>query len=682
MMRIERVFSFLRPWPALLAMALAWPTLVWAQDDVDDLIGLSFEDLLSLDVTSVAKKRQDLADAAAAVTVISQEDIRRAGVTTLPELFRMVPGMEVARLDGNTYAVTARGFNSRFADKLLVMIDGRAVYISALSGVQWEQQLVPVEDIARIEIVRGPGATLWGANAVNGVVNIISKHAIDSQGAAASAKLASDGERRVFLRYGAALSPATRFRAYATGEEADALDDAQGRAINDGRRAGQVGFRLDHEPNRVHALTLQGDYQKGSLETTFDFGQLTPPFVTRQTLDARFSGANVLGRWSRSGGSGDQLTVQFFYDHFRRFDLGVRGEQNSIDIDIGYRFRPAARHEVIVGGGYRQTHDHIASVLAFAVFDPPSFHADWFGAFVQDDITLLDERLRLSLGSKFEHNAFTGFQAQPGARLMLKPSAQTTLWAGVSRALRTPSRLEQDTRIAIAVEPPFSPRNPSPLPVRAIIQGNGDMRAEKLMAYELGSRIAFGAAAGLDIAAYYHRYRDLSSRALGPAGLVGTPLPQFAIQQIDTGNDARGRAYGVEAALEARLAPWWRVKAALSQMDLDLRPQADAPALVSLAEAERLSPHRQWSLRSWLDLPRDVELDGWLRRVGRVADGRVPAYWDLDVRVGWRPVERVELALAGDNLAARRRVEFVQSIYPVPLGYVARQFSLRLTAWY
>ncbi|MEM9899104.1 MAG: TonB-dependent receptor plug domain-containing protein, partial [Pseudomonadota bacterium] len=424
------------------SFVLLFSSAAYAQDLTD----MSFEDLLASDITSVAKRPQKAEEAAAAVAVLSQDDIRKTGATTLPELLRFVPGVEVAEIDANNAAVGARGFNWRFSNKLLVLIDGRSVYQSVLSGVLWDEQLVPVEDIDRIEVIRGPGATLYGANAVNGVINVVTKHAADTLGGLVTtqAGVTTTTEQftgRFFGRQGMRLGDRGAMRLYVTGRDTPSLIDLDEQPINDGGRGIQTGFRLDWEPNAQDAFTLQGDYRTVDFDVSLLFTLPVGPdgvqtFETRDENEA----VNLIGRWSRSFDTDSKLTVQAFYDSGSRTEFGADFNYETVDLDISHYFSWGDQFETLWGIGYRSIEDEVRGSDLFA-FQEPRLRTDLFSGFVQQDVNLVGDRLRVSLGSKFEHNDFTGFEVQPSVRAIWLGS-DWSVWGAVSRAVRTPSRFE------------------------------------------------------------------------------------------------------------------------------------------------------------------------------------------------------------------------------------------------
>ncbi len=611
---------------------LAAPIAVRAQD----LTALSLEDLLTSEVTSVAKRPQTVDTAPAAVFVITKEDIRRSGATTIPEVLRMAPGLEVASLAGDAMAVSVRGFNGRFANKLMVLVDGRAIYLSTISGVLWGQQLAPLEDIERIEVVRGPGASLWGANAVNGVINIVTRHAIDSLGTRASVTVDSEGQSVTSLQLGAPLGRGA-VRLYLTRR-----DLGHGGSQTQGA---QGGFRYDQDVFQSAALTLQGDVQKGRWREANSYEILPPDYGT-------FSGGNLLARLA--GEEGDHgFALQGYWDHLRRSDL-LTISRDQVDLDFSHHQALGASHQLVWGGDVRVTWDDVISSPLLSV-TPPSRTDHWYGAFVQDEIAAFDDRLRVTLGVKVEHNGYTGTEVQPTARAWLRVPGGS-VWTSYSRATRTPARFEADG----GPTPPPGVDLP-PLPKHAL-------DAETVKAYELGWRTSLPGGAKLDLTAFSNHYSSLIGwRILMEQG--GPPTrPENVASATNT---------GVEAALEAKPTPRWTLKAAASWQHLrGAQPDQSTVLLYDLTA----SPDYQLSLRSWLDLSANLELDAWVRRVGAPGSGPTPAYDDLDINLSWRASDHLQVQLVGQNLLKPRRVELNASLFGSRPASVARTVGLKL-AW-
>jgi iron complex outermembrane recepter protein len=615
-----------------------------------ELQNLSLEQLLEVSVFSASRKNQTLSDVTSAVFVINQEDIRHSGATTIPDLLRMVPGVQVASVDGNTWAISIRGFNGTFANKLLVMIDGRSIYTPLYGGVFWDVQDTLLEDIERIEVIRGPGSTMWGANAVNGVINIITKHAQDTTGALVTGLVGSRERGTLGARYGASLGEDTNYRLYLKHfERGDTA--ATPVPAGDAMQLTRGGFRVDSVPAENLNLTLQGDLYSGTAHKTFTFPTLSPPFNPTVPRLADLFGAHILARLDRLQSESSKYSLQLYYDRTSRDTTAVREVRDTVDLDLQHNLRLGRTHELTWGAGYRFLHDDIPGTdKNFFLLTPQSRSDSVVNLFLMDEIVLVPKTLRFSIGSKLEHNDFTGWEVQPSARLLWTPDTRYSLWSAVTRSVRTPSRGEQDARKGFSTIPP----HPGvPLPTVIVALGNRQLNPESLLAYELGFRADLSTALSLDVASFYNRYRDL----VGPSR--GTPFPEGGTQitvPVQVINLNRYDSSGAEVSLRWQPYDWWTLKGGYSY----LRFFGDG---VSDSLAIRATPAHQATLRSLFALSRDVDLDLWARYVGAnrypllSGTARIPAYATLDLRLAWRPLAGVELSLAGQNLLEGRHLE-------------------------
>jgi len=660
-------------WMAVAAtLLLATPTRVVAADL--DLTEMSLTELLDVEVTSVAKKPQTLSQTAAAVYVVTQEEIRRSGATTLADLLRLVPGVNVAQIDANKWAVSARGFNGRFSNKLLVLIDGRSIYTPLFSGVFWDIQDTMLDDIDRIEVIRGPGATVWGANAVNGVINIITKTAAETQGGLVSAGAGNEERGFAAVRYGGAL-PAARghYRVYAKSFDRDGGVDAAGHDTADDWRAVRAGFRVDWTATGPDTVTLQGDLYDGASGETVAEPLADPLRVQVVNGDEEVSGGNLLLRWTRMDGDLPALTAQLYYDRAARTTRLFDVVRDTVDLDLQQR-TTTGRHDLIWGVGYRHTRDDTSETLAIALL-PTSRKYDLWSAFLQDEIALAED-LHLTLGTKVEHNAFSGWEVQPGARLLWAATPSQTVWASVARAVRTPSRADADNH-ATTVENVGDPRNPFPVPEVITYAGSSDFDSEAVVAYEMGYRAHAGSRAAIDIAAFYNDYDHLRSLNGGvatcePAGTYprcGPPISDRAVIPIRFANDLHGESHGVELSGEWQVVDTWRLSATYTYLEIFLH--ADDAAVVTEDEENR-SPHNQMTLHSAHTLPHATDLDLWLRYVDDVTDFDIPDYLTLDARLAWRPAPAWELSLVGRNLLDDRHPELFSELRDIHAAEVER----------
>lgn len=582
---------------------------------------LSLEELLDMEVTSVSRRPEKLSSAAASIQVITADDIRRSGVRSVPEALRLAPNLEVAQINARDWAISARGFSARTANKLLVLIDGRTVYTPLFAGVFWEVQDVLLEDIDRIEVISGPGATLWGANAVNGVINVVTKSARDTQGTLLSLGAGTELENFGRVRYGGSRGEDTHFRFYAKGFNRDSSELAAGANARDEWRMAQAGFRADWSASAQEQLTVQGDLYEGEL------GQLALD-------DIGLSGGNLLGRWSRQIAEGSELQVQMYYDYtYRRMPGSIGETLHTYDADLQHRWQAFNGHHIVCGLGYRLIDDTIRNAPTIA-FLPAEVSRHWFTGFIQDEMPILDGKLYLTVGSKVEHNDYTGFEFQPSARLAWPIHDNHTLWSAVSRAVRTPSRIDQD--IFTPANPPFA------------IAGGAGFESETLLSYEVGYRVQAQRRFSVSVATFYNDYDDLRSleQTNPPA-----PFP------VRIGNGLEGESYGVESTADWSINSGWQVRAGYTGLRINLRPKAGSTD-VSRGSNESHDPEEFWSVRSMHDFGNRWEFDLVYRHVSRIANQNVPAYGDLNARLAWHPTQHLEATLMGQHLLHRRHGEF------------------------
>lgn len=654
------------------------------QDDqaASELLDVPLEDLLTLESTSVAKKRQRVSDSAAAVYVITQEEIRRSAAATIPELLRGAPGVEVAHTENGGYAVSIRGFNSRLANSILVMVDGRSQFVSTLSNVFWDQLMIPMADIERIEVVRGPGAALWGANTSNGVINIITKHSADTGGTHVDLR-AGDRQQEFSLTHGGSLAEALTYRAYVTVHHDNGLVDAAGTDAGRRHQGGSSGVRFDYEPDDRNAFTLQGDFDTGRYDTPFRLPSsdiFNPGYYSFQS-ENDFTAFNILGRWTRRASDRLSWSVQGQYNYIDRTEFGgAHLVWQLIDLDVGANWKASDTHELSLGVAARELHDRVDGT-PYLYFNHPVSTERWISGYVQDDITLLPDRLRVSLGAKLEHNNFTGFEIQPSARVFLKPTRQVSLWAAVSRAIRTPSRFERDANLPMFVDLPGTAANPLPIPVYSTLVGLPSRPPEELTAYEAGGRVNLGGNWSLDVAAFFNDYSGLTVNtpvATRPLFIPNVPFPVAITADVAFLGVGKVQTWGIEASLAGNIRPWWKAGLTYSQLNYEsgIDPATGQPW--GLLFALEGSPRHQVSLRNNFDLGDRASIDAQLRHVSRLEQGPVPAHTDLDLRLTYRLENGAELSLVGTNLLEARHLEFVQPPYPAPPSYVPRTVSAQL----
>lgn len=628
-----------------------------AQQSVPDVTTLSVEDLMNMQVTSVSKRTQKVADAAAAIFVLTQEDIRRSGATSIPDALRLVPGLEVARIDENKWAIGSRGFNGRFDNKLLVLIDGRSVYTPLFSGVYWNIQDVMLEDIDRIEVIRGPGATLWGANAVDGVINIITKPAEATQAGIVTAGGGNEERGSGGVRYGDKLGDNTYYRVYGKYFDWGPSNFASGATANDGWDAMRGGFRADWTPAGANSLTVQGDVYRSNVNETLTVPSLAAPYSNTFPNSGAYSGGNILSRWNHSS-EGASMSLQMYYDNTTTVDNSLFVDhQNIFDIDFQHGFQAGDSQQILWGLGYRSILDRNDSSFTVSL-QPNQVSLNQFSAFLQDEISLIDNRLRLTVGSKFEHNDFTGFEVEPNARLLWTLSPNQSVWTAISRAVRTPALTEEGLRLNSEVIPPGTPANPAPLPGVVAVFGSPQFNSEDLLAYELGYRVQATKNLSLDISSFYNNYSNLRTAEPGAPFVEGSPAPTDIVIPLVAENKMSGGTYGLEMFADWKVIPKWRLTGSYSYLQMDIQknmnsldPTADLP--------NGSSPRHQWYMRSSVDLPKHFDEDTMLRFVDRLPGLNLPSYYSLDAHLGWRPVRNLELSIGGENLLDNRHLEFL-----------------------
>jgi iron complex outermembrane recepter protein len=601
----------------------------FAAPTVDRLTDLSLEELSNIGITSVSKRVERLSDAPTSVFVITGDDIRRSGATSLPEALRLAPNLQVARASANGWAISARGFNSPSANKLLVLIDGRSVYSPLFSGVFWDVQDLMLEDVERIEVISGPGGTLWGVNAVNGVVNVITRSASQTQDRLVSAG-AGNRESQLAVRQGSALGADGHYRVYAKTTHRSHTKTAAGVNVDDASHARQFGFHADWSRAADNA-TFQGDIysgkqdqpQPGTLSTGVNFALGT----------ISVSGANLVGRWERQLSDDATVSVQATYDRVERRVVPTFAEKlDIVDVQFQHASRPSPGHALVWGAEYRHAMDDVTN-STYVAFLPARVDQTWASLFAQDEIAL-GSALKLTLGARIERNDYTGAEFLPNLRLAWKPADNHLAWGAASRTVRAPSRLDRDT--FVPAQPPF------------LLAGGPDFLSEVAKVYELGYRGQPMTDLSYSVTAFHAVYERLHTQELAPSGTF-----------FFFGNGMRGRVRGLEMWGSYQASPAWRLHGGFTRLwqDLQLVP-GSADAASSVAVAEGSNPSHQLFLRSSLDLPNRMKVDITARRVSRLAFPTVPAYVALDLRWAWRPASSVDVSVTGQNLVGSAHGEF------------------------
>ncbi len=637
-----------------------------------DLTQLSIEDLMQIKVVSAAKVEQSLQDTAAAIFVITADDIRRSGATSIPEVLRLAPGVEASRLDSGRWSVTIRGFNGRFANKLLVLVDGRSIYTPLFSGVHWEVQGPPLEEIERIEVVRGPGGSLWGANAVNGVINILTKHPQDTQGGLVTLTLGNEERAMVGVRQGGALGETAHYRLSGQFAERDSLVTPDGRDAGDDWRIGQGGFRLDWTPSTRDAVTVQGDLYHAGFDQNFRLPNLAPPYSTHQLAPVKASGGGLQARWERRSSATSTMALQGYYQYEDRQDPLYIADLDTFDLDFQHSFALGDRQEWVWGLGYRMNRDRFTDTTMSSV-RPERVTTELWSAFMQSQVDLIPDRLRLTGGVKLEHNDFTGWEWQPSLRTLWTPHPDHRLWAAVSRAVRTPSRGEWDAaRVHLGALAP-SPSSAN-LPVLLSVSGSHLLAPEELTAYEIGHRVRLTERLSLDATLFQHDYDRLFVGNPGAPMLEREPWPHVVLP-LTLSNGGAGTKTGFEWAADWRPTDNWRLRLSYVYLDSDLNRSDNDSPIYTHGNRQQLSLFSSWNPRD------DMDVDLWWRYVnGNEVDlvsltsqTKIDPYATLTVRLGWRPRKDLELSLVGTNLLESHHLEVVQEAFAFPVE-VERSF--------
>lgn len=594
----------------LLLLLAAWCSALPAA--AFDMRRLTLEELMELNVYSASRRAEAWRKSPAAVYVLTAEDIRRARVTSVPEALRLVPGVQVARVDANKWAVSIRGFNSRTANKLQVMVDGRSIYDPLFSGVLWESRDIQLENIDRIEVIRGPGGTLWGANAVNGVINIVTKHALDTQGGLAVVGIGTEERAFTTLRYGWRSGERHAARVTARLVNRDQGYSSAGPTADDSLM-GRVSLRWDWDRGAGDELRISSDLFDGRAG---EYRQPDDPGALPGAVDVEHTGGNVSLNWTRRVSDANQWQARSYYERFTFNNPSVLREARDIyHLEFQNDLVLTDRQRLVWGANYRITEDAISDVRTFS-FDPAARRDEILGAFVQDTIALLPT-VELTLGTKVEHNDYTGTGWQPNVRLAYFPSERHMTWGAISRAIRTPARLDADIVFA------------------GSRLGDG-LDAERLTAYEIGHRYQPSSRWSFDTALFYNVYDDLQT-------LETSPRLRYA-------NRMHGNTYGIEISNRWQLRPALRVDASYAYLRMDLTLDPDSTDVTQPGATEGGAPHHQAALRGEWDVGRDLELDVTLRYVDALPAQQIPAYTTMDVGLGWRLGLGLDWVVVGQNL--------------------------------
>ena len=644
------------------------------QSSGSDLTQTSLEDLMNIEVTSVSKKRQRTSQAAGAIFVISHDDIRRSGARNIPDLLRMVPGLDVAQIDAGKWAISARGFNGQYSNKLLVLVDGRTVYTPIFAGVFWDSQNVPLDTIERIEVIRGPGAAVWGSNAMNGVINIITQNSADTQGGYVSAGIGNIGTGSETLRYGGKIRGLGTYRVYAEGFHYDSLPTLDGLDGKDDWRLVHGGFRADSVLSAKDSLITEGEtYQGNAGEMATTPISLTPPETETVALHDIYSGWNLLSRWSHTISPRSQTSLQIYFDRTNREDTTYALGVNTFDIDFQHHVAAGARQDVVWGVGYRVSSDETSPTLRI-VFTPQDRNLHLFSSFVQDEIAVRPERLKLIFGARVEHNDYTGFGFQPSARMVWTPDGKNMVWGAVSSADRTPARTDTDIRVNYAALP-----GPGNMPMLVSLFGNPNFKNERLTAFEVGYRNSWTSTLSIDSTIFYNRYRDLASVEPGAARIETTPAPVHLLVPSYFSNGMHGESQGLEIFANWKAASFWTLSPGYAFSSMHLHPFAGSQDFTDAAGTEGGTPDHQAQLRSSITLPYNLQWNASAYFVNRLAAMSIPSYTRVDTGLTWSAGERVSLSVVGQNLSKSLHPEYAGPSSTVQSDLMRRSAYAKVT---
>jgi iron complex outermembrane recepter protein len=626
---------------ALITLSLVLPGAAISQSGdsilfAGNLKKMSLEELMNIEVTSVSKRPEKLYEVASAVQVITSEDIRNSGVKTLPEALRLANNLQVAQVNSSQWAISARGFNNVLANKLLVLVDGRTVYTPLYAGVFWDVQNLLLEDVERIEVISGPGGTMWGANAVNGVINIITKNSKDTQGFFAEGAAGNALPGLGSLRFGGKITDGLTCRVYGTKFKMGSVVEPNGSDSKDAWSMSQGGFRMDWEASERDHVSLQGNIYSGD------------PNPDADSLPVIAKGDNALLRWNHNIGEKSDFQIQAYYDHtWRDFRNNFTEDLKTYDIDGQHRVQMGERNTLTYGMNFRMMDHEVTNLPGFGFF-PGHKTLYIYSLFLQDEFMLIKERLRLTGGIKIENNIYTNFQYQPNGRLTWTPGKRHTIWGAASRAVRNPSRIDRDFSLSVAI-----PNTPL---VYSVISGTSTFVSETVIAYEAGWRLQPTKKLSISLSTFFNTYDNI--RSASPGIIFVSPLITFS-------NNVRGETYGLELAANAQLTSWWNLRAGYTHLKKSLWVK-DSKVDLNGASAESNDPENQFLIQSSMNLPGRIELGTVVRYVDILArpQSYVMDYMGLDVRLAWKIIKNIEISVVGQNLLDEQHPEFIASTPP------------------
>jgi iron complex outermembrane receptor protein len=610
---------------------------------------------MNVEVVSVSKTEQKLARTAAAAFVITQEDIRRSGATNIPDVLRMVPGVNVAQINANTWAVSVRGLNGEFSNELLVMVDGRNVYVPTFGGVFWDVVDVPLMNIEKIEVIRGPGASVWGANAVNGVINIITKNARETRGATVEAGGGNLAQGFGTAQYSGSLPKVGDYRLYTQYLNEDHSPNLTGQDGGDGWHFLQEGFRTDSTLSSRDTLMLRGDIYGGREgdPTTF-LSSVTSAALEKINTQTDVSGGSLQSVWNHEYGTDSSTKVTVSYDTYERDDA-LREGRKTFTADFQDDFGWGERQRLVWGAGYRYSSSHSDGDLAVSL-NPANLDTQLFSGFLQDEIAIVPDRVYLTVGAKVEHNFYTGFGVMPSARVAYEPSDRRMLWAAISRAIRTPAETDAAVRLNFAGFP-----GPGGTPVLVGLLGNPHFKDEGLTAYEAGYRTMVGKRLSIDLSLFYNDYDEQQTIEPATPFFEAAPPPAHLVLPTTYQNLMQGETHGFEIAANWKLTRWWTISPGYDFERIHMHVSATSQDSTSVPETEGSDPQQQAQIRSHIDLSQRVAWDTSVYFVDRLVFQNVPSYTRLDTGLSWQWKAGISFSVFGQNLLRDHHLEFVDS---------------------
>jgi len=659
-----------------LASAVLMATPTWPQASPTELASKSLEDLMNIQVTSVSKREQNTSRVAAAVFVITQEDIRRSGATNIPDLLRMVPGIDVAQINGSTWAVSARGFNQQFSNKLLVMVDRRVVYTSTFAGVFWDVLDLPLDDIDRVEVIRGPGGTVWGANAVNGVISIFTKKAADTHGAMVAAGGGNLQQGFGTLQYGGKLKGATDYRVYAKYFNQSPILDLNGQNGADSWSGVRGGFRMDSSVSPKDSLTLEGNLFNGQEgEFGFVLPSVTSPALIPINEQIHSTDGSIQFEWNRVHSQRSDSSLMIAYGRFTRNDPLNPETRDTLDLDFQHHMEWGNRQDIMWGFGYRYTTDDIGGSLTVEIV-PTMRQLNLFDGFVQDEIRLVGNVLYLTAGTRIEHNDYTGVEIMPSIRATWLPKQHHMLWAAVSRALRAPSRNDTDLLLNFGT---------GGTPDLQRLVGNPNYKDERLIGYEAGYRTTLASRLSLDAAVFFNNYDHLQTTEPLTPFFEPTPLPAHDVQPFMYENLMFGETHGIEIAANWKLSYRWALSPGYTFEELHMHVGPASADTQTRLFVEGAAPRNSAQLRSHLEMNHGLAWDAsvyyvdQLTQQGPLSNVTIPAYTRLDTGLTWKLGESVALSVVGQNLLRDHHPEFMDINGSLQSGQIKRSGYAKFT---